>query len=189
LKCEIRNGFQYAGHGPRRGSSSSQNLHAMQASQGLCNPNLALPQLFMVNFLTESSCDATPRRGSLHHAQGARLDHCNVSSILISGEHQRESGLFADHIVIGKLSKANKSCRRVEEMAKELEALRSQRHDDGAPGATESPEFPDSSQDSPDHPSELSGIAIIDDSGLGHEPFELEECVIGKDTIVEIFKL
>jgi hypothetical protein len=112
-----------------------------------------------------------------------------VSSILISDEHRRESGLFADHIVIYQLSKAKESCRRVEEMAKELEALRSQRHDDGAHGATESPEFPDSSQDSPDHPLDLSGIAMIDDSGLGHEPFELEECVIGKDTIVEIFKL
>jgi hypothetical protein len=74
-------------------------------------------------------------------------------------------------------------------MAKELEALRSQRYDDGGLGTTESPEFPESSQDSPDHPSELSGTATIDDSGLSDEPFELEECVIGKDTIVEIFKL
>jgi hypothetical protein len=74
-------------------------------------------------------------------------------------------------------------------MAKELEALRSQRHDDAAHGLTESPEFPESSQDSPDHPSELSGVAILDDTGLDDEPFQLEECIIGKDTVVEIFKL
>jgi hypothetical protein len=74
-------------------------------------------------------------------------------------------------------------------MAKELETLRSQRHADAAPGDTESPKFPDSTQDSPDHPLDLSGVAMIDDSGLSDEPFELEECIIEKDTVVEIFKL
>jgi hypothetical protein len=74
-------------------------------------------------------------------------------------------------------------------MARELEALRSQRLDDAAHGQTESPEFPESSQDSPDHPSELSGIALLDSTGLGDDMFELEECILGKDTIVEIFKL
>jgi hypothetical protein len=74
-------------------------------------------------------------------------------------------------------------------MAKELEALRSQRHYDASAAPTESPEFPESSQDSPDHPLELSGTAILDDSELDDEPFELEDVVIDKDTVVEIFTL
>jgi hypothetical protein len=74
-------------------------------------------------------------------------------------------------------------------MARELEVLRSQRPDDVAHGKTESPEFPETSQDSPDHPSELSGVAILDDSDLDDEPFQLEECILGKDTVVESFKL
>jgi hypothetical protein len=80
----------------------------MQASQGLCNPNLALPQPLLGYFLTELSCDATPRRGSLHHAQGARPDRCNVLSILISGEHQRGSRLLTDRILLRKLCIADK---------------------------------------------------------------------------------
>jgi hypothetical protein len=74
-------------------------------------------------------------------------------------------------------------------MARELEALRSQRHSDAASGLTESPEFPDSTQDSPDHPSELSGIAVLDETGVEDEYFELENFVIEKGTVVEIFKL
>jgi hypothetical protein len=74
-------------------------------------------------------------------------------------------------------------------MAKELEALRSQRHYDTSAAPAESPEFPESSQDSPDHPLELSGTAVLDDSELEDEPFELEDIVIERDTIVEIFRL
>lgn len=79
--------------------------------------------------------------------------------------------------------------RRVEEMAKELEILRNKRQDGGAQGLTESPEVPESSQDSPDHPVQLSGTAMIDESGLGDEDFGLENCIIKKDTVIEIFKL
>ena len=79
--------------------------------------------------------------------------------------------------------------RRVEEMAKELEVLRSQRQDGGAQGLTESPEVPESSQDSPDHPLHLSGVAMLDESGLEDEDFGLEDCIIKKDTVIEIFKL
>ena len=73
-------------------------------------------------------------------------------------------------------------------MAKELEALRSQRQDASSHGHTESPSVPES-QDSPDHPSELSGTAMLDDTGLGEEHFELEEFVVDKDMVVDIFKL
>jgi hypothetical protein len=74
-------------------------------------------------------------------------------------------------------------------MARELEVLRSQRQDDVAHGQTESNGFPESSQDSPDHLSELSGVAILDYSGLDDEPFQLDEFIIGKDTVIEVFKL
>jgi hypothetical protein len=79
--------------------------------------------------------------------------------------------------------------RRVEEMAKELEALRSQRHYDASVSQTESPELPDSTRDSPDYPSELAGTAVLDDTGLEDEFFELEDFVIERETVVEIFKL
>jgi hypothetical protein len=74
-------------------------------------------------------------------------------------------------------------------MAKELEALRSQRHSDASVGHTESPEFPDSRQDSPDYPLELAGTAILDDTGLEDGYFELDDFVIDRDTVIEVFKL
>jgi|TARA_R110002003_G_scaffold95_9_gene7322 hypothetical protein len=79
--------------------------------------------------------------------------------------------------------------RRVEEMARELEALRSRRHDGSIHGLTESPSGPESAQDSPDHPSDLSGVAWLDESALGDEPFQLEDVTIEKATVVEIFKM
>jgi hypothetical protein len=78
--------------------------------------------------------------------------------------------------------------RRVEEMAKELEALRSLRHDDVAHGSTESSSVPDT-QDSPDHPTDLSGTAMLDASDLDDEGFELGDFVVDRDTVVDIFKL
>ena len=73
-------------------------------------------------------------------------------------------------------------------MAKELEALRNKRQDEFAHGPTESPSVPET-QDSPDHPSELSGLAILDESNLDDEYFELEEFVVDRDTVVDIFKM
>jgi hypothetical protein len=78
--------------------------------------------------------------------------------------------------------------RRVEDMARELEALRNQRYDGVTQGTNESPSLPESSHDSPDHPSELFGIAMLDASDLD-EQYELEDCVIARETVVEIFKL
>lgn len=78
--------------------------------------------------------------------------------------------------------------RRVEEMAKELEVLRSLRHDGVAHGSTASSSVPET-QDSPDHPSELSGIAVLDESGLDDEGFGLEDFVVDRDTVVDIFKV
>jgi hypothetical protein len=75
-------------------------------------------------------------------------------------------------------------------MAKELEALKSRRPDDNADhGRIGSPDLPDSTQDSPDHPANLSGIAILDLSGLDLQEYVFEECVIGRDILIEIFQL
>ena len=74
-------------------------------------------------------------------------------------------------------------------MAKELEVLRSQRQEDAALGLTESPSLPESMQESPDHPLELSVTATLDESGLDSGYFQLEDVIIEKDTVVEIFKL
>jgi hypothetical protein len=78
--------------------------------------------------------------------------------------------------------------RRVEEMAKELEALRSLRQDNAIQGSTESYSVPDT-QDSPEHPPELSETAVLDETDLGDENFELEDFVIDRDTVVDIFKM
>lgn len=73
-------------------------------------------------------------------------------------------------------------------MAKELEALRNLRHDDVAQGSNEASSVPDT-QDSPDHPTDLSGIAMLDESDLDDEGFELGDFVVDRDTAVDIFKL
>jgi hypothetical protein len=73
-------------------------------------------------------------------------------------------------------------------MAKELEVLRSLRQDNATQVSTESSSVPDT-QDSPDHPSELSGTAVLDETDLGDENFELEDFVIDRDTVVDIFKM
>jgi hypothetical protein len=75
-------------------------------------------------------------------------------------------------------------------MAKELEALKSRKLDDSTDhGRMASPDLPESIQDSPDHPVNLSGVAVLDVSGLDLQEFVFEECVIGRGTLIEIFQL
>jgi hypothetical protein len=75
-------------------------------------------------------------------------------------------------------------------MAKEPGALKSRKHDDDPDQAGMAPpKLPDSTQDSPDHPLNLSGIAVLDVSGLGLHEFVFEECIIGRDTLIKIFQL
>lgn len=73
-------------------------------------------------------------------------------------------------------------------MAKELEALKSQKHDDAGRGTTESPSVPGSSQHSPDHPFEHAGTAIIDESELD-DHYQLENLKLEKNLVVEVFKM
>jgi hypothetical protein len=77
----------------------------------------------------------------------------------------------------------------VEAMAKELEALKSQLHDDGNHRMTESPSRTEPSQHSPDRPTEPSGLVVLDESGLDYDQFQLDDFVIAKPTVIEIFKL
>jgi hypothetical protein len=79
--------------------------------------------------------------------------------------------------------------RRVEEMAKEIEALKSRRDDSMATGTTASSEVSDPTQESPEHPAELSGVASLDETGLESEAFELEDFVIEREAVIEIFRL
>jgi hypothetical protein len=74
-------------------------------------------------------------------------------------------------------------------MAKEIEALKSKRDESMAPGTAASSEISDPTQESPEHPAELSGIAVLDDTGLESEYFELEDFVIERETVIEIFQL
>ncbi|KAH3953335.1 hypothetical protein HBH53_041310 [Parastagonospora nodorum] len=78
--------------------------------------------------------------------------------------------------------------KRIEEMAKELEALKTSRHD-AVHSHTESPNELDTTQDSPDHPLNLTGTATLDLSGLERNDYELDDCVINSDTVIEIFQL
>ncbi|KAF1839013.1 hypothetical protein BDW02DRAFT_564352 [Decorospora gaudefroyi] len=79
--------------------------------------------------------------------------------------------------------------KRVEEMAKELEALRSQKTEDGNKSFTESPSLPESMLDSPDHPAEQPGMATVDETGLDQDYFQLEDFVIDRDTVVGVFSM
>jgi hypothetical protein len=74
----------------------------MQASQGVCDSKRALVQVSTGALLNEASCDATPKRGFLRHAQGARPDICSVSSILALNEHQQESRLTTAFVLSDK---------------------------------------------------------------------------------------
>jgi hypothetical protein len=77
--------------------------------------------------------------------------------------------------------------RRVEEMARELEVLRSQREENGHK-STLSPSLPDTTFDSPEYTLEQSGTAVLIDSGM-KDRYHLGSCVVDRDTIVDIFKM
>lgn len=81
------------------------------------------------------------------------------------------------------------SYRRVEEMAKELEALKNQKHEDSGHRLTESPSMPESAQDSPDHPSEHPGTAVLDVTGITQDHFQLEDFIIDKDLVIDVYKM
>lgn len=78
-------------------------------------------------------------------------------------------------------------CRRVEEMARELEALRSQREENGLK-STVSPSIADTTFDSPEYTLEQSGTAVLSDFGL-KDQYHLGPFVLDRDTVVEIFKM
>lgn len=79
--------------------------------------------------------------------------------------------------------------RRVEEMAKELEALKNQRQNDGGHRLTESPSMPDSAQESPEHPLNHPEIAVLDETEITQDRFQLEDFIIHKDLVIDIFKV
>lgn len=79
--------------------------------------------------------------------------------------------------------------RRLEEMAKELEQLRNQKHEDGTHLLLESPSMPGSSHDSPDNPVEHSFVAVLDSTGLEDAHFYLDEFSIDTSTVLEIFNM
>jgi hypothetical protein len=74
-------------------------------------------------------------------------------------------------------------------MAKELEALKTRKHNDADSRPADSPDMADTTQDSPDHPVNLSGTATLDLSGLDTNGFELDDCVISRGTVIEVFQL
>ncbi|CAO2649469.1 Nn.00g068540.m01.CDS01 [Neocucurbitaria sp. VM-36] len=74
-------------------------------------------------------------------------------------------------------------------MAKELEALKNQKQDDFANRLTESPSMPGSAQDSPDHPLEQSGTAVLDETGLTQDYYQLDDFIIDKDLVIDIYKI
>lgn len=77
--------------------------------------------------------------------------------------------------------------RRVEEMARELEALRNQKDDTGLK-STVSPSLPDSTFDSPEYSLEQSGTAVLIDFGL-KDQYQLGPFVIDRETVIDIFKV
>jgi hypothetical protein len=75
-------------------------------------------------------------------------------------------------------------------MAKELEALKSQRTEDGSRSFTQtSPSLPESAQESVDQPSSHPSIAKVDETGLMQEYFQLDDFVVDRDTVVGIFSV
>jgi len=69
-------------------------------------------------------------------------------------------------------------------MAKELEALRSQREASGQ----KSTMSPDQQFESPEYTLEQAGVALLNNSGL-KEQYQLETFIINRETVVEIFEL
>lgn len=69
-------------------------------------------------------------------------------------------------------------------MAKELETLRHQREDNGF----KSTMSPETHFESPEYSFEQSGVAVITDFGT-KERYELENFVIDRNTVAEVFKM
>ncbi|KAF2868369.1 hypothetical protein BDV95DRAFT_597235 [Massariosphaeria phaeospora] len=77
--------------------------------------------------------------------------------------------------------------KRVEDMARELEALKSQRHEDGSK-STVSPSTRDESS-SPAYSIVPVGTAVLDESEALPETFHLGDFIIDKATTVDIFRI
>jgi hypothetical protein len=76
----------------------------------------------------------------------------------------------------------------VEEMAKELEALRSQREEAGL-RSFQTPSLPDSSMiGSPEYTMEQPGTVNLSEVGIRGE-YQLGTFTIDRDTVVDIFKV
>jgi hypothetical protein len=75
-------------------------------------------------------------------------------------------------------------------MAKELEALKSRRTEDGSRHFTQtSPSLPESAKESVDQTSSHARIATVDETGLTQKHFQLDDFVIDRDTVVGIFSV
>jgi hypothetical protein len=72
----------------------------------------------------------------------------------------------------------------VEEMARELETLKSQREESGHKSTVS----PDTHFDSPDSTLEQSGTAIVANFGT-REQYQIGNFVIDRNTVVDMFKL
>lgn len=73
-------------------------------------------------------------------------------------------------------------------MAKELQALRSQRQEDVSNSHDDSP-APESTGQSSDNAAEHPGIATLDFSEVTQDYFQLDEFAIDRDTVIQIFQV
>ena len=69
-------------------------------------------------------------------------------------------------------------------MARELETLRNQREENGLKSTIS----PETQFDSPDSTLEQSGTAIVTDFG-SREQYQLDEFVIDRNTVIDMFKM
>ena len=79
--------------------------------------------------------------------------------------------------------------RRVEEMARELEALKTQKADESGGVSTTSPSMADISLSTPESALNCTGIPVLDESNLVSESFQLGTFIIDKKSVIDLFRM
>lgn len=153
-------------------------MYRMQASQGTLRPTKSVHS----RSLKIDSSVATARQNFPHLVLGVRREIYNALSIHRSGEHQPAS--MCNPFLYFFPEPLTRSCRRVEEMARELETLRNQREENGLKSTIS----PETQFDSPDSTLEQSGTAVVTDFG-SREQYQLGEFVIDRNTVIDMFKM
>ncbi|KAF2654247.1 hypothetical protein K491DRAFT_484823 [Lophiostoma macrostomum CBS 122681] len=93
------------------------------------------------------------------------------------------------HCIVDSQFRRTPARKRVEEMQRELEALKSQQSDSKASRTTESPSMPEASLTSSENTAESSDTPLFDWAIVDTENFELGSVILEKATTLDIYQM